>query len=616
MTEPSAMDAGGYTNTLVEENAEEISFFDPNICIPECPADSKPKVGMIFEKLEDGISFYKNYALLAGATAIDFKNFKRDLKAYVAGGDAQMIIDKMFRRQETCPAFRFAYDVDETDQLTRLFWCDPVARKNWALFGDVLSFDATYETNRYNMVFTPFTGVDNHQKCVTFGAGLLRNEDIESYTWIFRQFQDAMDHDPQCIITDQDPSLTTAISEVFPQTTHRYCMWHITKKVGKKVGEPLNKDSVFLTQLNDVIWSHYLDPRDFEHKWNEVMHTYNLVNHKWFVKLFNIRQTWIPAYFRDQFMAGLLRTTSRSESENSFFGEFSNPHFSLVEFSMQFESAMDAQRHRNAKLNADSESCIPVFKTPLPIERHAAAIYTLSVFYDVQKEICAACFSCFSTHVENIDDKLHYMIKDNRGMTFSVMYSADNSYASCSCKHYQRVGLLCRHIFVVLIAMGCPTIPDNYVTKRWCKIDIAKRYLGFVSCGIEGDSNQENTRWKINHLWANIHACVALAENDSELLDAFTQVIKTQKQNLERSAYSGDSEPEKNKIFESYYGTPAPSEIRVLPPEKVHNKGSGKRIKSAVEISMEQSKKQKRVCRTCKEVGYHDSRNCPMNKGL
>ncbi|RAL47888.1 hypothetical protein DM860_011473 [Cuscuta australis] len=283
---------------------------------------------------------------------------------------------------------------------------------------------------------------------------------------------------------------------------------------------------------------------------------------------------------------------------------------------MQFEIAMDAQRHRNAKLNADSESCIPVFKTPLPIERHAAAIYTLSVFYDVQKEICAACFSCFSTHVENIDDKLHYTIKDNRGMTFSVMYSADNSYASCSCKHYQRVGLLCRHIFVVLIVMGCPTIPDNYVTKRWCKIDIAKRYLGSVSCGIEGDSNQENTRWKINHLWANIHACVELAENDSELLDAFTKFIKTQKQNLERSAYSGDSDLEKNKIFEAHYGTPAPSEIRVLPPEKVHNKGSGKRIKSAVEISMEQSKKQKRVCRTCKEVGYHDSRNCPMNKGL
>ncbi|VFQ70899.1 unnamed protein product [Cuscuta campestris] len=108
------------------------------------PSSFKPKVGMVFEKLEDGISFYKNYTLLAGfdirmgtstkspdgvnesvggynnigATAIDFKNFKRDLKAYVAGGDAQMIIDKMFRRQETCPAFRFAYDVDETDQLT------------------------------------------------------------------------------------------------------------------------------------------------------------------------------------------------------------------------------------------------------------------------------------------------------------------------------------------------------------------------------------------------------------------------------------------------------------------------------------------------------------------
>ncbi|XP_074292506.1 uncharacterized protein LOC141619388 [Silene latifolia] len=46
---------------------------------------------------------------------------------------------------------------------------------------------------------------------------------------------------------------------------------------------------------------------------------YNLVEHEWFSDLYDIREQWIPAYFKDVFMSGFMRVTSRSESENSFF---------------------------------------------------------------------------------------------------------------------------------------------------------------------------------------------------------------------------------------------------------------------------------------------------------
>ncbi|VFQ96445.1 unnamed protein product [Cuscuta campestris] len=142
-----------------------------------------------------------------GAIVVDFKNIRRDLKAYIAGGDAQMVIDKLFRKSEVCPGFRFDYEVDEYDQLSRLFWCDAAFRKSYSLFGDVVSFDATYKTNRYMMIFASFTGVDNHKKCMTFGFGLLSSEDAESYSWLLRSFMNAMGNAPSCIITDQDPSM-------------------------------------------------------------------------------------------------------------------------------------------------------------------------------------------------------------------------------------------------------------------------------------------------------------------------------------------------------------------------------------------------------------------------
>nr|KAJ0200955.1 hypothetical protein LSAT_V11C600316690 [Lactuca sativa] len=33
---------------------------------------------------------------------------------------------------------------------------------------------------------------------------------------------------------DQDPSLNKAVNEVFPMSSHRFCMWHITKKLSNK----------------------------------------------------------------------------------------------------------------------------------------------------------------------------------------------------------------------------------------------------------------------------------------------------------------------------------------------------------------------------------------------
>jgi len=59
--------------------------------------------------------------------------------------------------------------------------------------------------------------------------------------------------------------------------------------------------------------------------------------------MYDIRDMWIPAYFKVLFLGAVLRTTSRSESENHFFSNFTNPHLSLVDFWMRCESALELQ---------------------------------------------------------------------------------------------------------------------------------------------------------------------------------------------------------------------------------------------------------------------------------
>ncbi|CAA0808203.1 Unknown protein [Striga hermonthica] len=83
-----------------------------------------------------------------GATNVDFKNFKRELLAYILGADAQMVIDKFYKLQENSWTFYFQYELDDKERLRRLFWADPISRRNYGSFGDVVSFDVTYSTNK------------------------------------------------------------------------------------------------------------------------------------------------------------------------------------------------------------------------------------------------------------------------------------------------------------------------------------------------------------------------------------------------------------------------------------------------------------------------------------
>ncbi|XP_035834305.1 protein FAR1-RELATED SEQUENCE 5-like [Helianthus annuus] len=130
--------------------------------------------------------------------------------------------------------YSFKYSVDDDKRLTGLFWADGLCKLNYMEFGDVISFDATFKTNRYKMVFVPFTGMDNHCRNVTLGAGLLASKSIESYKWLLNSFLKSFGQQPKVVVTDQDPAMKQAIEEVFPISRHRLCMWHIMRKVADK----------------------------------------------------------------------------------------------------------------------------------------------------------------------------------------------------------------------------------------------------------------------------------------------------------------------------------------------------------------------------------------------
>ncbi|XP_031095150.1 protein FAR1-RELATED SEQUENCE 5-like [Ipomoea triloba] len=520
-----------------------------------------------------------------GATSVDFQNFKRDLMAYILNGDAQLFIDTLFKRRELCEAFGFEYDVDEANQLSRVFLADAVSRKNFSLFGDIVSFDATYRTNRYNLVFVPFTSIDNHKRCITFGAGMLTKEDIDSYVWLLESFKKIMGHDPICVVTDFDPAVKVAVAQVFGESKHRFCMWHIMCKVGEKVGPVLSKDEVFRRKLNCIVWDNSIDPEAFELRWNQIMEEYGLGDNGWFRYLFKSRTFWASPYFHDEFMAGLVRTTSRSESQNSFFGSFSNGHSSLVEYLVHYESAIGAQRHAQAKLNADCEACFPVLKTPLALERHAMGVYTIFVFYDVQEEICAACFSCQVVSLSDSDGCVSYVIKEGDHRAWAVNLVLDDNCV-------------------------------RYLVHRWTKGACLHPIFDIDGIVVDQSAKVENVRLLTNLMWSDIYACVGLADGNIDRLSQIRSVVNDQRKLfLQDGSDNGSSVAvgSKQSVINSFCESVSKaSSVEVHDLVKAKNKDSGKRLKSARERVASKCTKQSRRCHTCDEYG-HNSRTCPLN---
>lgn len=92
------------------------------------------------------VAFMGGYHNVRGNPS-DWKNFRRSVNKYIGTRDAQMLIDKMNDRKKHVPNFSFQYHT-VNDELSCMFWSDETMKCNYYAFGDVVSFDATYRTNR------------------------------------------------------------------------------------------------------------------------------------------------------------------------------------------------------------------------------------------------------------------------------------------------------------------------------------------------------------------------------------------------------------------------------------------------------------------------------------
>ncbi|XP_031106196.1 protein FAR1-RELATED SEQUENCE 1-like [Ipomoea triloba] len=282
----------------------------------------------------------------------------------------------------------------------------------------------------------------------------------------------------------------------------------------------------------------------------------------------------------------------------------------LVEFFYQFERTINRQRSKQAELDAACNGHLPALKTPLIVERETSSIYTLAIFYQLQGEIIGACFTCRVRSFADSEPTRTYVIEDDKGKSYTVVVENGSNNISCTCRMYRRIGLLCRHAFVVLKDERFDHIPPQHITPHWTRDVVPKTrrdpYAGTQAEDLRNAAKSMEETQVIN----TFYKCLGIANGRVEKLQQIAHTLEGVETSISGDKDSGEANLGKRATMETYSGILAPETIVVHPPQVSKNKGSGKRIKSMKEIAIKGMRKKGRTCATCGLANGHNSRTC------
>ncbi|XP_042979913.1 protein FAR-RED IMPAIRED RESPONSE 1-like [Carya illinoinensis] len=258
-----------------------------------------------------GIRMNKNFqALVTEAGGFENSEFQeKDCRNYIdkakylrmGKGGGEALNDYFKRMKKMNDGFVSIMDVDDEFRVRNVFWANARSRAAYEVFGDVITFDTTYLTNRYEMPFALFVGVNHHGQSILLGAGLISSKDTSTFVWLFEAWLECMNGcKSQAIITDQDHAMKNVIGIVVLQTKHRYCLWHIMLKLPEKLRSHCDYDAGLKAAIQNVVYDTQTCD-EFEQKWQQLIHKYGLMGNAWLKGLYTERSFWVPVNLKGVF---------------------------------------------------------------------------------------------------------------------------------------------------------------------------------------------------------------------------------------------------------------------------------------------------------------------------
>ncbi|KAK3005111.1 hypothetical protein RJ639_016528 [Escallonia herrerae] len=94
-------------------------------------------------------------------------------------------------------------------------------------------------------------------------------------------------------LTDQSAAMASAMGEVFHETNHRLCVWHIYQNAAKHLSHVFHASKEFASGLSSCVYDYEDEDEDeLMHAWNQILKTYSLQDNDWLKGIFELREKW------------------------------------------------------------------------------------------------------------------------------------------------------------------------------------------------------------------------------------------------------------------------------------------------------------------------------------
>ncbi|KAK4357204.1 hypothetical protein RND71_022814 [Anisodus tanguticus] len=344
-------------------------------------------------------------------TEIDVRNLLQSFRNVDQDNDPIDLLRMCKEMKDKDPNCKYDYKIDYNSRLEHIAWSYASSIRLYEAFGDAIVFDTTHRLDAYDMLLGIWIGVDNHGSHCFFGCVLLRDENLQSFSWALKTFLGFMNGKaPGTILTDQNLWLEEAIATEIPRVKHAFCIWNIISRFSDWFSTLLGSQyDNWKADFHRLYNLHSIE--DFEVGWNEMVETYRLDGNKHIVS-----------------------------------------------------RVVDAKDQAGSKHQVQRNVQMVPLKTGSPIESHAATVLTSYAFSKLQEELVLA-----PQYASLMVDESYFIVRHHKEMDggYKVLWVPHDEFISCSCHNFEFTGILCRHVLRVLSTNNCFHIPHQYLPVRW-----------------------------------------------------------------------------------------------------------------------------------------------------
>ncbi|KAL5223888.1 hypothetical protein ABZP36_010527 [Zizania latifolia] len=373
----------------------------------------------------------------------------------------------------------FYWDVQVEDgQMTNFFWRDGRSRVDYDCFGDVVVFDTSCRTSKYNMICAPFVGVNHHCQNVMFGCAFLLDDSSTSYEWLFKSFLESMGGcPPKTIFTVKDETISKAIEGVLPETRHCICQSDIERNLQSNLGT-LNASGTFRSMFTKCM-RECESEEEFEETWAMMLNECNMQDHQWFTDLYQQRHKWCTALHKDAFDGG-ISSLDRSDSSYNVLSSIADESTSHSKFIVEFDKMVGSWRTNESlediQCNQMSPECTVKHNSIL---QHAAEVYTHKVYKYLEKDLLDGSSGTSYQEMQCSETlyRFEFILQRSSPKVWIVFLDTSTMELNCSCKKFETKGILCSHAINALGLKNIDRLPERYLSKRWTKYVRKQTYI-------------------------------------------------------------------------------------------------------------------------------------------